>query len=165
MNQRLTDILGLLASAPDGLTAAELRARLRPTASQPTLSRDLKTLRGRGLVRVEGRARATRYHASSRSTVSELRSKRMHERVATRLVQNPDLLVDVRERLAQLRTVNPHGGAYHDRWQALMDDSLPRLLRFMTEDSELADAMRKESPFAVLVSPTDRRQVFESLAH
>jgi DNA-binding transcriptional ArsR family regulator len=163
MKQRLIDILGLLSAAPDGLTAEDIRARLRPVVSQPTLSRDLKTLRGRGLVRAEGRARATRYHASSRIQLADLRSRRMHERVAENLVRDPGLLDVARQRLGMLRTVNPHGRIYLDRWQALMDEPLPRLLKAMTEDSESADAMRKDSPFTVLITAEDRQRVFESL--
>lgn len=51
----------MLSTVPEGLSAPELRRRLKPKLSQPTLWRHLDALRSRGLLRVEGRARATRY--------------------------------------------------------------------------------------------------------
>jgi hypothetical protein len=52
---------------------------------------------------------------------------------------------------------------YHDRWEDLLDGPLPALLRTMTETSEQADALRKESPLTVLVTPEERRWVFETV--
>lgn len=90
-----------------------------------------------------------------------MRSRRLHEAAARRIVQQPDLLRQVRERLALLSRVNPHGQRYHDRWAELVNGPLPRLLRKLTEDSEDADNLRKESPFTVLVDRETRRRVFE----
>jgi hypothetical protein len=92
-----------------------------------------------------------------------LRSRRLHETVAARLRRDPCLIAAARARLDLLREVNPHGRIYHDRWQDLLDGPLPAVLRMLTEDSEIADAMRKESPFTALVTPADRRHVLESL--
>ena len=106
---------------------------------------------------------ATRYRASETPALSVLRSRRLHERAARRLAGDPALLAVARVRLQKLRQVNPHGRAYHDRWQALLDGPLPRLLRAMTEASEQSDALRQESPFTVLVSAAERRRVFDSI--
>ena len=64
------------------------------------------------------------------------------------------------QRLQELRVANPHGRVYQDRWEALLGGPLPSLLRMMTETSEQADALRKESPFTILVTPDERRRVF-----
>lgn len=156
-----TQLQALLAASPGGLRAPELRARLPVRISQPTLSRRLRELRDRGLVTTEGRARATRYHAAAPGRLAELRSRALHEAVAHRLARDPELLDSVRERLARLRRVNPHGHPYHDRWAALLDGPLPRLLRVLGEDSEAADDLRRESPFTVLADPDMRRRVFK----
>jgi len=87
----------------------------------------------------------------------------MHEIVARRLVSDPRLLAVARDRLQWLREVNPHGGVYHNRWQALLDGPLDRLLRNMVEPSEEASALRRESPFTTLVPRDQRKRVFESL--
>lgn len=159
----IDDIINYLAGEPEGLSATILRARLKPRVSQPTLWRHLDYLRGRGQVVAEGRGRATRYHAASRHDIGALRSRRFHESVASHLRREPALVEHARVRLAFLREINPHGRVYHDRWQELIDGPLPRLLRTLTEDSEAADALRKESPFTVLVRPTERRRILAEL--
>jgi len=156
-------VLRLLAVEPAGLRAPELAHMLRPRVSQPTLWRILDGLRSEGRVTVEGRGRATRYHSASRTDAAALRSLRLHQCAARRLAGDPELRGAVRERLRKLRDVNPHGRVYHDRWQALLDGPLPALLRTITESSEQADALRKESPFTVLVTPEERRRVFENV--
>jgi hypothetical protein len=65
--------------------------------------------------------------------------------------------------LQKLRQANPHGRVYHDRWAALLDGPLPALLRTITEVSEQADSLRKESPFTMLIKAEDRRRIFASV--
>ena len=157
-------LLGLLAASPKGLRAPELLALFPVPISQPSLSRRLQELRARGLVAIEGKARATRYHALLPGQLPMLRSRRLHQAVALRLTQHPELRAQARTRLSQLRQVNPHGRLYHDRWAELLAGPLPRLLRKLTEDSEDADTLRKESPFTVLVDRNTRRRIFEQVS-
>jgi hypothetical protein len=164
MQKALQDrVLQLLMSEPLGLPAPRIRQLVRPRISQPTLWRVLDSLRTEGRITVEGRARATRYHASEETGLSILRSRQLHVRAARRLAGDPALRDVARERLQKLRQVNPHGRVYHDRWQALLDGPLTRLLRAMTEASEQSDAMRQESPLTALVTAEERRRVFESI--
>jgi hypothetical protein len=156
-------VLELLLTAPQGLSAPEIRRQLRPRISQPTLWRVLDALRSEGRLTVEGHARATRYHGSERTALSTLRSRRLHRHVATRLAHDPALRSLARDRLATLRQVNPHGRVYHDRWETLLDGPLAALLRTLTEDSEQADTLRKESPFTVLIDAKSRRRIFDSV--
>ena len=156
-------VMRLLVAEPFGLSAPELRRRLSRRVSQPTLWRTLNVLRSEGLVTVEGRGRATRYHCSERTDLSALRSRRLHQGAARRLVADPSLRDVALERLRKLRKVNPHGRVYHDRWAALLGGPLSQLLRTMTEASEQSDALRKESPFSTLVTADERRRVFESI--
>ena len=156
-------VLQLLMSEPLGLSEPHIRDLVRPRISQPTLWRILDSLRTDGRITVEGRARATRYHASEVTGPAILRSRRLHELAARRLAGDPALREVARARLQKLRQVNPHGRVYHDRWQALLDGPLPRLLRAMTEASEQSDAMRQESPLTVLVTAEERRRVFDSM--
>lgn len=156
------DVLRLLLAAPSGLSAPAIRDLLKPRVSQPTLWRALERLRSQGRVTTEGRARATRYYAAKHTSLSALRSRRLHQSVARRLAVDPSLRELARERLLKLRQVNPHGRIYHDRWEDLLNGPLPRLLRAMTEVSEQSDAMRQESPFSVLVTAEERRRAFEA---
>ncbi len=131
--------------------------------SQSTLWRVLDGLRAEGRVAVDGRARATRYHAADGVDLPALRSRRLHQHVAQRLGQDPDLRNVARARLERLRQVNPHGRTYHDRWAALLDGPLPLLLRVLTEPSQASDDLRKESPFTVLVDAVERERIFRDL--
>jgi hypothetical protein len=158
----LDKIVQVLLTEPQGLGAPALRRRLRTT--QPTLWRALNYLRGSGRIFKEGRARATRYHAvESGLSVAALRSRRLHESVAKRLIQKPELLTTARDRLQFLRHANPYGASYHDRWAELLAGPVEPLLRELTEASERADALRRESPFTTLVPPVDRERIFKSL--
>jgi hypothetical protein len=155
-------ILNLLIAQEEGLKAREIMGALRPRVSQPTLWRALDALRAQGAVTMEGHARATRYHARARTDVAALRSRRMHESVAMLLVRDPSLRARALARLTKLREANPHGRSYHDRWHELLQGPLVETLRFMTEHSEMADALRKESPFSALVTQSERKRIFES---
>lgn len=154
----------VLLTAPKGLSAPEIGRLVKPRVSQPTLWRALNKLRAEGRVVVEGSARATRYHSTEHGGLSKLRSLRMHEIAANRLIHNPADMGIVRDRLRKLREVNPHGRVYHDRWERLLSDpSNVGLLRTMTEPSESASTLRQESPFGVLVTPKERQRVFAQL--
>jgi len=156
-------VLQLLLPEVQGLSEPEIRRQLRPRISQPTLWRVLNGLRAAGLVVVEGRARATRYHAADRIDRPTLRSRRLHQHVAERLARDPSLRELARERLERLRQVNPHGRRYHDRWTELFDGPLPALLRTLTEASVQSDDLRKESPFTTLVDAPTRERLCRSV--
>jgi Fe2+ or Zn2+ uptake regulation protein len=156
-------VLNTLLLYGEGLSATQLLTRLRPRVSQPTLWRTLDTLRAQGALIREGKARATRYHARERTDLAVLRSRRMHESVAKRLMHEPALRVQALERLKILRAANPHGRRYHDRWYELLQGPLVEVLRVMTEYSEVSDALRKESPLSAFVSPAERQRIFDSM--
>lgn len=154
-------IVALLASSPEGLSAPEILAALGNRISQPTLSRRLLDLRSQGQVLASGKARATRYfYAGSRAELAATRSRLLHEQIARRIARNPALLKRVRDRLAMLSRANPAGRTYHEQWAQLLDADLPRLLRTMVAKSERSDALRKESPFTILATREDRKQAF-----
>lgn len=156
-------VLQLLLIEARGLREPELRQRVRPRISQPTLWRVLNGLRAQGLVTVEGHARATRYHATDRIDLPTLRSRRLHQHVAGQLARDPALRELARQRLERLRQVNPHGRVYHDRWARLLDSPLPILLRALTDASESSDDLRKESPFTTMIAAPDRERIFRSV--
>ena len=87
----------------------------------------------------------------------------MHEVVAHKLVDQPELLDYARKRLASISRINAAGRPYHEQWLELMEGPRHRLLRKMTEDSEEADLLRKESPFTALIDSDDRRELFRRL--
>ena len=155
-------LVGHLAAMPDGAPAPVLCGLLG--VSQPTLSRMLRRLQGRGLILAEGKARSRRYHwIGGRPGLAALRRRRLHEIIAHKMVVNPELLDQAQKRLAAISESNAAGRPYHEQWLALMQGPLYRLLRKMTEDSEEADLLRKESPFTNLINAEERAELFESL--
>lgn len=104
-----------------------------------------------------------RYHlVGGRIGVAELRSRLLHEQVAKQLLRDPRLKGRAFKRLKTLRRVNPSGRAYHQQWAELLESDMLKLLWIMTEDSEPAAALRRESPFTVLYDPTLRQRLFKS---
>lgn len=161
-NQEEDRLAGHLAAMPDGGSAPVLSGLLG--VSQPTLSRLLRRLQGRGLVLAEGKARSRRYHwVGGRLGLAALRRRRLHEMVAHRLVDRPELLDSARERLASISHANPAGHPYHVRWLELIEGPRHELLRKMTEDSDEADLLRRESPFTALIDPNERLTIFQRL--
>ena len=156
-------VLQMLLTQAEGLREPEIRHRLRPPISQPTLWRVLNCLRAEGRIAVEGRARATRCHATEHTDLPTLRSRRLHQQVAEQLARDPSLRALARQRLEKLRQVNPHGRIYHDHWAGLLDGPLPLLLRWLTETSAQSDDLRKESPFTALLDPAQRERLFRSI--
>lgn len=155
-------LVGHLAAMPDGAPAPVLCGLLG--VSQPTLSRMLRRLQARGLILAEGNARSRRYHwIGGRPGLAALRRRRLHELVAHKLVEQPELLDRARRRLVSISESNAAGYPYHRQWLELMEGSRHRLLRKMTEDSEEADLLRKESPFTVLINAEERQELFRRL--
>src|SRR5690349_11409382 len=104
--------LALLAAAPDGLSSPALQAALN--VSQPTVSRLLMNLQAHGLVALTGNARASRYHAvQGKPDLAALLSRMLHEKIAHKLIRQPERLELARKRLQQLKSVNPAGWPYH----------------------------------------------------
>ena len=156
-------VLQLLLTEPQGLAEPEIRRRLQSPVSQPTLWRVLNTLRTEGRIRVDGRARATRYYVAEHVDVNTLRRRRLHRHVAERLVRDMSLRDRVQQRLKLLRQVNPHAAVHHDRWAGLLSGPLHALLRVLTEASESSDDLRRESPFTVLADDAERIRIFRSV--
>lgn len=160
INDFQTRLLALLAAHPEGLSAPDIRRQLRPVISQPTLSRRLADLRARGLVAQIGAARATRYvFIGGRHRLAEMKSRALHQRVAEKLLKNPDVLDTALKQLEAVGQQHPSGRSYHKRWEELLRGDRIRLLQVLTEDTEEARALRQESPFAGVLKPEERRRI------
>ena len=158
------ELIQLLAAHPGGLDASTLRDSLASRPSQPTLARRLIDLRARGIIVAQGRGRATRYALATGNELPKLRSRLLHQAVALKLIRNPGLLQLASGRLDKLRAANPSARRYHARWNDLIAGPRATLLRALTEDSEAAADLRKESPFTSLLAPDERKRVLQRLA-
>lgn len=110
--------------------------------------------------------REQQYKSGGRIRAAEWRSLRLHEVAARRVLEDPNLLDVAVARLAVLGKANPQGASYHAQWLELLADRTPaglaRLARTMTEDSESAAALRRESPFADVVPKAERERIFKA---
>lgn len=93
-----------------------------------------------------------------------LRSRQLHQAVAHKLIRDPGLLEFASARLDKPRAANPSARRYHARWNDLIAGPRTNRLRALTEDSESAADLRKESPFTTLLAPDERKRVLQRLA-
>jgi hypothetical protein len=52
---------------------------------------------------------------------------------------------------------------YADRWEALLTRPMPEIRRALVEDSQEADDLRQNSPFAGMVSEPERRRILDEV--
>ncbi len=93
------------------------------------------------------------------------RSLALHEAVADKLEAQPQLLDVARANLQRWLADSP--AAALREWQTLLDGTpLPRLLALLRSSDEQATRLRQSSPFAGLLTPTERQAIlsrYESL--
>lgn len=160
MDRIETQILGHLALHPDGLAAEDLRAVIWPKVSQPTLWRRLDRLRAVGRIGAIGRGRGTRYvNQESDHSISDLRSKALHVHIGRKLMRRPELIGNARERLQRMYQSTPYSKDYLDQWDELLAGPLQRMLQVLGADDEQSRALRHVSPFAGILSETERKRI------
>jgi len=89
------------------------------------------------------------------------RSIALHRAIAEKLAANPELLQVARENLARLTQTGGRSQPYWDAWSELLVRPLPELLALLTEDSERMRALRQATPFAGVLSPTERWAIYD----
>jgi excisionase family DNA binding protein len=97
----------------------------------------------------------------------ELGSLWLHRAVAGRVVANPaPLLAAAAINLRRLRRMHPEGRAWEwlDRWEAVLDEGVEAVLDALTSSAEYAVELRRTSPFAGVLSESERQTVLGRLA-
>jgi hypothetical protein len=88
----------------------------------------------------------------------EARSLALHRLVAEKIRRDPSLLRIAKDNLARWRSkATPNGLEYLSEWERLLEVGLDAALAAATEDSERASTLRKASPFAGILTPSERR--------
>ncbi|MFA5889758.1 MAG: helix-turn-helix domain-containing protein [Actinomycetota bacterium] len=93
------------------------------------------------------------------------RSLWLHRAVAGKLALNPSrVLGQARRNLGRLREVHTRGRvqAQFDAWQTLLDGPLTSLMDFLVSKSPSALELRQNSPFAGVLSQTERCKALEA---
>jgi hypothetical protein len=88
--------------------------------------------------------------------LAELRSIALHEAIGRELARKPELVEIAKRRVAE--------GAFHPyyrvEWQKVLALPLDGLVAFLTEDTERARALRQCTPFAGVIGPRERWEIW-----
>ena len=92
------------------------------------------------------------------------RSLAMHCAIAGKLRARPELLEIARDNIE--RWYPGAGGAkpYLDEWRRLLDYPLEELLSLIVQDNEHMNAMRQSAPFAGVLEPKERWDIYALFA-
>jgi excisionase family DNA binding protein len=100
-----------------------------------------------------------------RLTRDQLRSLWISQAVAGKIVRDPDRsLALARRNLAHLRSIHTRGqGArWLAEWEPILDGPVEKVLETLTSPSPRARELRQNSPFASLLTDTERAQILRS---
>jgi hypothetical protein len=90
------------------------------------------------------------------------RSLAYHRAVAQRL--RKPMVVEARHVLFRWREQGRIDQRYADRWEQLLDRPVPEIRRALVDESQEADDLRQNSPFAGLLSEPERRRILREVA-
>jgi excisionase family DNA binding protein len=117
-------------------------------------------------VRVGGQRRVRRADCEAlirpRLTREQMETLWLHRAVAGKVVANPGaVLAAAQINLRRLRRLHPEGRDWEwlDRWDAVIEDGVEVVLDALTSSTEHAVALRRQSPFAGILSESERRAV------
>jgi excisionase family DNA binding protein len=91
----------------------------------------------------------------------------LHRAVAGKVVQNPPVLLAAAAiNLRRLRRLHPDGevAEWLDRWEVVLDEGAEAVLDALTSSGEYAVDLRVVSPFAGILSESERRTVLFAFA-
>jgi hypothetical protein len=93
----------------------------------------------------------------------DARSLAMHVVIAQKIERDPKLLDVARNNLKRWRARwDGEAPAWHQQWSAVLARPWTEIAAFMTEFSERAVQLRQSSPFAGVLSPAERKKIYEA---
>lgn len=92
------------------------------------------------------------------------RSLAMHRAIAVKLRASPDLLAIAHDNLRRWPDSAGRSQPYLDDWAEVLARPIEELLVLIQEDSESMRAMRQASPFARVLSPKERWEIYDTFA-
>jgi len=150
-----------------GLTQAGLAAA--GGTSQPTIAAYESGRKSPTLVTVRRLAEAAGLEMSVAFrpplTREERRSLWVHEAIAKRLEAEPvETLARARAVLDLMRSRHPHAHSLFREWAALLERPIPDLVEFLVDPSPRARELRHVTPFAGVLSASERADVYRAFA-
>lgn len=103
-----------------------------------------------------------RAHHSAGHDRARMRGLTYHQAVAHRLSRA--MVEEARYVLFRWREQGLVDERYADRWEQLLARPLPEIRRALTEESQAADDLRQNSPFAGVLSEPERRRILREVA-
>ena len=141
-----------------------------PTGRAQTAAERMRRYRARQ--HAAGLRAATRWRPAAPATTSpgllkhriiEARSLAMHCLIARKIAADPGLLAAARRRLAAWAARYGDGAPRAlDEWRAILDRPWPVIAALITDAGESAARLRQSSPFAGVLTPSERRRVYEA---
>jgi len=93
----------------------------------------------------------------------DARSLAMHCKIARKIDENLDLLEKPRENLKRWsKSTSGPLPDYIKRWRAILDKPWPEVAAFITSISEDAVRLRQSSPFPGVLTPQERRRIYDA---
>jgi len=93
--------------------------------------------------------------------ILDARSLALHCRVTQKISRDPQLLDKARENLKRWSAKSKgRGPRYLREWAEILDRPWPEIAALITDMSEEATRLRSSSPFAGVLSPTEREQIY-----
>ncbi|HET9766102.1 MAG TPA: hypothetical protein VFS60_04610 [Thermoanaerobaculia bacterium] len=92
--------------------------------------------------------------------LAEARSLALHQAVAERLREEPELISTARERVASWRRSGSVAPVYAEAWAELLAGDLDALLAALADPGERARALRQVTPFAGAIDPRRRWRIW-----
>lgn len=117
--------------------------------------------------RLEVRAVRLRSSAQDRQDRRTARSRALHRAIAERLRERPAaVLAHARHNLATLRAANTDGSAdpWLDCWAGLLAGPLDVVVGVLTTPEPWADELRQNTPFAGILAPRERWDIYREHA-
>jgi len=94
----------------------------------------------------------------------DARSLAMHRAIAEKLRADPGLLAIAFDNIARWRPTAGRATWYLDRWEELLRRPFNEMLQEIQEDSEEMRAMRQSNPFAGVLTPKERWEIYDAFA-
>jgi hypothetical protein len=95
--------------------------------------------------------------------ILDARSLSLHCKIKRKIDQNPDLLETPWRNLARWsESASGPVPAYINEWREILDQPWPNVAAFITSFSDKAVRLRQSSPFAGVLNPKERKQVYDA---
>ncbi|MFQ5660788.1 MAG: hypothetical protein ACE5GZ_10185 [Gammaproteobacteria bacterium] len=93
----------------------------------------------------------------------DARSLALHCKIAQKISREPDLLKIPRRNLKRWKKrASGQTPNYLNEWEAILTQPWPAVATFITSLSEKATRLRQSSPFAGVLEPQERKQVYDA---